>query len=150
MVVPISAAVGVYVVETLVAFANVPAPPVQVPAPFAIAVMFTGEIPQVAYGPCASAIAAESTLTITFAVTVGQGPELSGSTVVHVSVTAVPVCAADGSYVVELLEVDPNAPVPPDHVPPPGVVVTTMFAISLLQIVYGPPGVAVAGVFTVS
>jgi len=108
------------------------------------------DIPHVAYGPCASAIAAESTFTITVAVTAGQGPELSGSTVVHVNVTAAPVSVADGSYVVELLEVDPNAPVPPVHVPPPGVVVTTMFAISLLQMVYGPPGVAVAGVFTVS
>ncbi len=31
-----------------------------------------------------------------------------------------------------------------------GVVVTSIFATSLLQIVYGPPGVAVAGVETLS
>ena len=53
---------------------------------------------------------------------------------------------AAGSYVVVDEEASPKEPFPPYQIPCPGVVVTSIFAISLLQMVYGPPGIAVAGV----
>ena len=61
-------------VAAFVALAKTPMPPVQMPLPFVVAEILTGVIPQVAYGPFASAIAASKTFTITVAVTAGQGP----------------------------------------------------------------------------
>ena len=51
-------------VLVLVAEANVPAPPLQVPARLAVAVMFTAVAPQMLYGPPALAVAAVFTVTV--------------------------------------------------------------------------------------
>ncbi len=72
-------------VDALLALAKVPAPPVHVPLPLVVADILIGVMPHTAYGPFASAIAADKTFTVTFVVTAGQGPLPSGSVVVQVS-----------------------------------------------------------------
>ena len=62
-VVPTSEISGVYVVLRLVAVPKAPAPPLQVPAPLAVAVMLTGLVPHAVYGPPALAVAAGFTVT---------------------------------------------------------------------------------------
>ena len=108
---------------------------VHCPTPLVAPLRFTSVVPQVSYGPPASAVAATSTITSTVASSGGQGPAPSGSTVVQVNSTVLPASFAAGVYVVVLAVASPKLPCPPLQVPPPGVVVTTMLATSPLQMV---------------
>ncbi len=145
---PTSVGSGVYVVLALLAFAKLPKPPLQLPEPFVVALMFTAVVPQVVYGPFALAVAGVFTFNVALLPRLVQGPAPSGSFVVQVSVTDPPTSVGSGVYVVLALLAFAKLPKPPLQLPEP-FAVALMFTAVPPHVTYGPPALAVAAGFTV-